>query len=126
MIWVIVGVGDSKEKRYFFSHVYRNVSKRAAGCGYWKSVGKGKQIIASESNQVVGTRKTLVFCEGKCSHETSTQWVMHELRLLGFQTPSYPLFQVKNKTSHKLANGSRFLAISATAYCSSSTVEICF
>ncbi|KAF7826563.1 NAC domain-containing protein 83-like [Senna tora] len=36
------GVGDSKEKRYFFSHRNGNASKRDVdGCGgYWKTVGK--------------------------------------------------------------------------------------
>lgn len=65
------------------------MSKKALGSsGYWKTTGKERQIVASETNQVVGMRKTLVFYEGKRSHHARTQWVMHELRLV------HPLLQV--------------------------------
>ncbi|GLT57376.1 hypothetical protein SLA2020_303540 [Shorea laevis] len=73
--------GDLKEKRYFFRTRKRSNSKckRAAGSGYWKVIGKEKQILASESNQaVLGIRRSLVFCERKCSNGSKTRWVMHE------------------------------------------------
>jgi len=79
--------GDLKEKRYFFRTRKRSSSedkskcKRAAGSGYWKPVGKEKQILASESNQALGIRTTLVFCDRKCSNGSKTRWVMHEYRL---------------------------------------------
>jgi hypothetical protein len=82
--WVL---GDLKEKRYFFRTRKRSSSedkskcKRAAGSGYWKPVGKEKQILASESNQALGIRTTLVFCDRKCSNGSKTRWVMHEYRL---------------------------------------------
>ncbi|KAK4282214.1 hypothetical protein QN277_013617 [Acacia crassicarpa] len=89
------GVVDSKEKRYFFSHRKdRMDNKRPAGSGYWKTIGNDKQIVASDSNQVVGMKKILVFCEAKRSREARTRWVMHELRLLPSQTPSYPSHQM--------------------------------
>ncbi|KAJ7971752.1 NAC domain-containing protein [Quillaja saponaria] len=76
--------GDLKEKRYFFSHgkgnACENMSKKGAGFGYWKSTGKDKAIIASQSNQVAGMRKTLIFFEGKT---IKTHWVMHELSFVG-------------------------------------------
>ncbi|KAK9225415.1 hypothetical protein WN943_010456 [Citrus x changshan-huyou] len=86
--------GDMKEKkRYFFSNI-RNESaiandgkcKIAAGSGYWKPVGKNRQILASGTKQVVGIRKTLIFCEGKRGHETKTQWVMHQYHLVAIAT----------------------------------------
>ncbi|KAM1009161.1 hypothetical protein ACFX13_045466 [Malus domestica] len=94
--------GDVRGKRYFFhnENMNKNVginSKRAAGCGYWKPIGKKKQIVNnSESNEAVGIRKTLVFCERKrrrCHHHhhgstnttTQTRWLMHEYRLLASQ-----------------------------------------
>lgn len=82
-----LGLGDLKEKRYFFSSrksVNNNKSKRAAGSGYWKPTGKDKQI--SERNQAAGMRKTLIFCEGKRSIGTKTRWFMHEYRLVGTET----------------------------------------
>ncbi|KAI4350470.1 hypothetical protein L6164_004922 [Bauhinia variegata] len=115
------GVGDLKERRYFFSnrrdHAHGNISKVAAGSGYWKYTGKDKQIVTSESNQLVGIRKTLVFCEGKRSHRTNLKWVMHELRLVAsvsascpFQMPVsdwavYRIFQKKRKLKRKGSNG---------------------
>lgn len=86
--------GDMKEKkRYFFSNI-RNENaiandskcKIAAGSGYWKPVGKNRQILASGTKQVVGIRKTLIFCEGKRAHETKTQWVMHQYHLVAIAT----------------------------------------
>lgn len=85
--------GNLKEKRYFFSQKKLNdfgtKCKRSAGyipSGYWKPVGKGKQIVASGSNQAVGIRKTLVFRERNHSSKTRTQWVMHEYCLVGLPT----------------------------------------
>ncbi|KAH9791819.1 NAC domain-containing protein 83 [Citrus sinensis] len=82
-----------EKKRYFFSNI-RNESaidndgkcKIAAGSGYWKPVGKNRQILASGTKQVVGIRKTLIFCEGKRGHETKTQWVMHQYHLVAIAT----------------------------------------
>lgn len=90
----LIYLGDMKEKkRYFFSNI-RNESaiandgkcKIAAGSGYWKPVGKNRQILASGTKQVVGIRKTLIFCEGKRGHETKTQWVMHQYHLVAIAT----------------------------------------
>lgn len=96
-LFIFVGFGDFKEKRYFFSlrkDCDCTDNKRPAGCGYWKSVGNEKQIIASESNQVVGMKKTLVFYEPKRARLARTRWVMHELRLLPSQTPQVQIFNI--------------------------------
>ncbi|GAB2296008.1 hypothetical protein Dimus_030150 [Dionaea muscipula] len=61
--------GDLREKRYFFWK--RNCSSKimaATGSGFWKLLGKGKQIVASGTNQVVGTRQRLGFYTGKGKH----------------------------------------------------------
>ncbi|XVF16142.1 hypothetical protein REPUB_Repub10bG0006000 [Reevesia pubescens] len=80
--------GDMKENRYFFSNRYgndiNNKCKRVvAGSGYWKPIGKEKPILASGTNQVVGMRKALIFCERKRSNETKTRWLLHQYRLVG-------------------------------------------
>ncbi|XVF57724.1 hypothetical protein PTKIN_Ptkin07bG0005500 [Pterospermum kingtungense] len=83
--------GDFKGNKYFFSSTYgndhSNMNKRkrvvVAGSGYWKPIGKEKPILASGTNQVVGTRKALVFCEKKRSNETNTRWLLHQYRLVG-------------------------------------------
>ncbi|XP_022741618.1 NAC domain-containing protein 83-like [Durio zibethinus] len=79
--------GDLKENRYFFSDRYGNGSnnkcKRVSGSGYWKPIGKEKTILASASNQVVGMRTALIFCERKRSNESKTRWLLYQYRLVG-------------------------------------------
>ncbi|XVE67649.1 hypothetical protein DITRI_Ditri09bG0004900 [Diplodiscus trichospermus] len=80
--------GDLKENRYFFSNRYgddhsNNKCKRVAGSGYWKPIGKEKPIFASGSNQLVGMRKTLIFCNRKRSNDTKTRWLLHQYHLVG-------------------------------------------
>ncbi|KAM2858263.1 hypothetical protein COP2_023825 [Malus domestica] len=104
--------GDIRETRYFFYNENMNKyvginSKRAAGCGYWKPIGKKKQIVAnSKSNEAVGIRKTLGFCERKrhrchnhyhesTSTTTQTRWLMHEYRLLACQANPTQAFKAE-------------------------------
>ncbi|KAK2666080.1 hypothetical protein Ddye_004654 [Dipteronia dyeriana] len=108
--------GDLKEKRYFFGKRVGNVvsdnknCKRGAGSGYWKYNGKDRQIVGSVGNrEVVGVRKTMVFCQVKRAYETTkTRWVMHEYRLitsthlmsgmeLGAEWAVYRIFQRRRK-----------------------------
>ncbi|KAK7380760.1 hypothetical protein VNO78_33278 [Psophocarpus tetragonolobus] len=89
--------GDLLETRYFFSKanygiVCENINKRVAGSGSWKSVGKEKQIMSSENNQVIGMKKKLVFYKG--SHESRTRWVMHQLHLVTSYTCQMPVADV--------------------------------
>ncbi|XAR52037.1 hypothetical protein NMG60_11006881 [Bertholletia excelsa] len=82
--------GEPWEQRYFFCRRKGNAAKssRSTGSGYWKDVGKEKFIVASGSNQVVGVKKSLVFCNRKRPRALRTRWVMHEYRLLGFRPTS--------------------------------------
>ncbi|XP_042015694.1 NAC domain-containing protein 83-like isoform X2 [Salvia splendens] len=74
--------GDLKEKRYFFCKRKRNLVNK---CGYWKSSGKDKQIVASGSNNVIGIKKSFVFYQDR---KMKTHWIMQELSLVGFlKTP---------------------------------------
>lgn len=78
--------GDLGEERYFFStkeakYPNGNRSNRATNSGYWKATGLDKQILNSNSNVVVGMKKTLVFYKGKPPHGSRTDWIMHEYRL---------------------------------------------
>ncbi|KAK8556932.1 hypothetical protein V6N13_064921 [Hibiscus sabdariffa] len=106
--------GDFKENKYFFSTGNGNDSnkkrKRVAGSGYWKPVGKEKPILASGTNETVGMRKALVFCESRCSGETETNWLLHQYRLADSLATQmsigdwlvFRLFQIKrNKRAKK-------------------------
>ncbi|GAB2229845.1 hypothetical protein Droror1_Dr00014101 [Drosera rotundifolia] len=85
--------GDLREKRYFFLRRKWSFGKRiiGAGCGYWKLMGKGKQIVESGNGQVVGTRRRLGFFIGKHPNGTRTSWVMHMFHLLEPNSPQNPV-----------------------------------
>uniref|UniRef100_A0A0E0QJE6 NAC domain-containing protein n=1 Tax=Oryza rufipogon TaxID=4529 RepID=A0A0E0QJE6_ORYRU len=53
--------------------------RRATAGGYWKSTGKDKGVYAAGGGGgLVGTKKTLVFYEGRAPRGEKTSWVMHE------------------------------------------------
>lgn len=86
--------GNLREKRYYFSKRTSSKYSRiiATTSGFWKAIGKAKQVISSGSkNDAVGTRNSWAFYEisnglthGHCS---KTRWLMHEFQLLKTQNP---------------------------------------
>ncbi|KFK25634.1 hypothetical protein AALP_AA8G140100 [Arabis alpina] len=82
--------GDQKEKqRYFFCKKRREVTsnehnriKISSGDGYWKPIGKERQIIAC--GKTIGIRRTLSFYETNKSSFNKTRWNMIEYCLAGF------------------------------------------
>lgn len=121
-IYCVHSAGKTMQKRYFFynskdnyqSDNNRSNYKRAAaaGCGFWRSIGKEKQIVATTCSDqcacsqaqlaaVLAVRKTLVFFgshgrKKKTKHHhcyryqhqngslsTSPRWFMHEYHLRG-------------------------------------------
>ncbi|WOK97435.1 hypothetical protein Cni_G06143 [Canna indica] len=84
--WDLPVCGGCEGVGYFFSRKEAtnrkgNGSRWVARTGFWKATGKEKQVVASRCNQVVGTKKVMVFLQGKPS--TRTDWIMHEYRLAG-------------------------------------------
>ncbi|KAJ6834565.1 NAC domain-containing protein 83-like [Iris pallida] len=82
--WDLLGVCE--QERYFFNlreAKYANSSRsnRATGSGYWKATGKDKPVVSSRCNRVVGTKKVLVFYQGKAPGGQRTDWIMHEYHL---------------------------------------------
>ncbi|KAL0437211.1 UNVERIFIED_CONTAM: NAC domain-containing protein 18 [Sesamum radiatum] len=76
---------------YFFTprdRKYPNGTRpnRAAGTGYWKATGADTGV--SRDGEKVGTRKSLVFHEGKPPKGKKTDWIMHEY-MVEDQTPRH-------------------------------------
>ncbi|KAK7294569.1 hypothetical protein RJT34_17458 [Clitoria ternatea] len=69
---------------YFFSPVDLNPStkmrKRKTNAGYWKSTGKDRNISVRGNENVIGTKKTLVFYKGRLK----TNWVIGEYHATTF------------------------------------------
>jgi hypothetical protein len=52
--------------------------KRKNQFGYWKITGKKRQIKTKGTNNVIGTKKILVFYASRGTHHEKTNWVVHE------------------------------------------------
>ncbi|WOK99903.1 NAC domain-containing protein [Canna indica] len=85
--WDLPGKAKMGEKEwYFFSQRDRKYptgvrTNRATNAGYWKTTGKDKEIFNSNTSELVGMKKTLVFYKGRAPRGEKTNWVMHEYRL---------------------------------------------
>ncbi|GER39751.1 NAC domain protein [Striga asiatica] len=85
--WDLPGKAKSGEKEwYFFSLRDRKYptgvrTNRATNSGYWKTTGKDKEIYNSNTSELVGMKKTLVFYKGRAPRGEKSNWVMHEYRI---------------------------------------------
>ncbi|GLT33917.1 hypothetical protein SLA2020_084700 [Shorea laevis] len=75
---------------YFYSQRDRKYAiglrtNRATASGYWKATGKDRPIF--QKGTLVGSRKTLVFYQGRAPKGSKTNWVMHEFRLEPLSLP---------------------------------------
>ncbi|XP_073317807.1 NAC domain-containing protein 1-like [Primulina huaijiensis] len=70
-----------EDEWYFFTprarnYQHGNLPNRAAGNGYWKATGAEKLIY--QNNVCIGSKKSLVFYEGKDPNVKKSDWIMHE------------------------------------------------
>ncbi|CAH8389477.1 unnamed protein product [Eruca vesicaria subsp. sativa] len=104
---------------YFYSALdkkYGNGARmnRATNKGYWKATGKDREI--RRDVQILGMKKTLVFHSGRAPDGLRTNWVMHEYRLVDYETESngnlvqdaYVLCRVFHKNNIGPPSGNRY------------------
>ncbi|KAK7294564.1 hypothetical protein RJT34_17453 [Clitoria ternatea] len=91
---------------YFFSpvdHKYSNSRRfnRRTKHGYWKATGQDRKIKVRGT--LIGTKKTLVFYEGRVPHGVRTNWVIHEYHDATFEQSqrTFVLCFLKNKFDAK-------------------------
>ncbi|XP_010484932.1 PREDICTED: NAC domain-containing protein 13-like isoform X2 [Camelina sativa] len=104
---------------YFYSALdkkYGNGARmnRATYKGYWKATGKDREI--RRDIQLLGMKKTLVFHSGRAPDGLRTNWVMHEYRLVEYETENngnlvqdaYVLCRVFHKNNIGPPSGNRY------------------
>ncbi|XP_028787057.1 protein NTM1-like 9 [Neltuma alba] len=91
---------------YFFSprsYKYPNSNRcnRATSSGYWKVTGQDRRIRDLATNNVTGTKKSLVFYQGR----TKSNWVIHEYQYCDDLFPpnqgTYVLCKLTRKSEKK-------------------------
>ncbi|XP_022881424.1 NAC domain-containing protein 92-like isoform X3 [Olea europaea var. sylvestris] len=85
--WDLPGKAKMGEKEWYFFNLRDRKyptgvrTNRATNTGYWKTTGKDKEIFNSNTSELVGMKKTLVFYRGRAPRGEKSNWVMHEYRI---------------------------------------------
>ncbi|XLR41165.1 hypothetical protein S83_025825 [Arachis hypogaea] len=74
-------------------------SKRATECGYWKATGKER--IVKSGQDVIGTKRTLVFHLGRAPKGERTEWIMHEYCVNDKSQDSLVICRLKKNTEFR-------------------------
>ncbi|XP_028752257.1 protein NTM1-like 9 [Neltuma alba] len=87
---------------YFFSprdYKYPNSNRcnRATSSGYWKVTGQDRKIRDLATNNVIGTKKSLVFYQGR----TKSNWIIHEYDLFPPNQGIYVVCKLTRKSEKK-------------------------
>ncbi|XP_020964365.1 NAC domain-containing protein 40 isoform X2 [Arachis ipaensis] len=100
---------QSDNEWFFFSPRGRKYpngsqSKRATECGYWKATGK-ERVVKSGQN-VIGTKRTLVFHLGRAPKGERTEWIMHEYCVNDKSQDSLVICRLKRNTEFRASDHS--------------------
>ncbi|KAI6677598.1 hypothetical protein NL676_038394 [Syzygium grande] len=102
---------DSKVREWWFFSQYKAKKvrgstkvERSTRSGFWKKTGGDVDVMAGNARTVIGTRKILVFHEGKGKDADKTNWVIHEYHLPGNNLDTHVLCRLKLKQDKKANN----------------------
>nr|UBT01677.1 NAC transcription factor 73 [Litchi chinensis] len=96
---------QSENEWFFFSARGRKYpngsqSRRATELGYWKATGKERNI--KSGNEVIGTKRTLVFHKGRAPKGERTEWIMHEYCMEGRSQDSLVICRLRKNADFRL------------------------
>ncbi|KAI4322456.1 hypothetical protein L6164_022149 [Bauhinia variegata] len=100
---------QSENEWFFFSPRGRKYpngsqSKRATEHGYWKATGKERNV--KSGNNVIGTKRTLVFHLGRAPKGERTEWIMHEYCVNDKAQDTLVVCRLKRNTEFRLNDAS--------------------
>ncbi|XP_057525528.1 NAC domain-containing protein 90-like isoform X2 [Amaranthus tricolor] len=76
--------GDMEQWFFFMQQQEREARggrpNRTTASGYWKATGSPSYVYSSQTNKVIGVKKTLVFYKGKAPTGRKTKWKMNEYK----------------------------------------------
>ncbi|KAH7561286.1 hypothetical protein JRO89_XS10G0205800 [Xanthoceras sorbifolium] len=84
-------------------------SKRATELGYWKATGKERNV--KSGNDVIGTKRTLVFHIGRAPKGERTEWIMHEYCMEGRSQDSLVICRLRKNTEFRLNTTSNRISV---------------
>ncbi|KAF2287024.1 hypothetical protein GH714_037048 [Hevea brasiliensis] len=95
----------SKDKVWYFFclrlHHKNGLTNRKGKGGYWKSTGDPRWIMAEDSDEVIGIKRTLVF-----HNPDATQWVIHEYEYTAAAAINTPT-EIKSNKKEKASKRSK-------------------
>ncbi|XP_024016083.1 NAC domain-containing protein 40 [Eutrema salsugineum] len=80
-------------------------SRRATQLGYWKATGKERSV--KSGNQIVGTKRTLVFHIGRAPRGERTEWIMHEYCIHNAPQDALVVCRLRKNTDFRACSNQR-------------------
>ncbi|CAH2060933.1 unnamed protein product [Thlaspi arvense] len=106
--------GESKlksENEWFYfcargrKYPHGSQSRRATQLGYWKATGKERSV--KSGNQIVGTKRTLVFHIGRAPRGERTEWIMHEYCIHGAAQNALVVCRLRKNADFRASSSQR-------------------
>ncbi|KFK25187.1 hypothetical protein AALP_AA8G078300 [Arabis alpina] len=106
--------GESKlksENEWFYfcargrKYPHGSQSRRATLLGYWKATGKERSV--KSGNQIVGTKRTLVFHMGRAPRGERTEWIMHEYCINGAPQDALVVCRLRKNADFRASSSQR-------------------